>query len=360
MHVLALALYVGETVRRSRGMAGEWDPDTEMHRVQKVMAISYYNRAAMGTAKGHTIQVASPQVSATGAADQWVTDLVQDGHTCLVVEPRRDRRKAVVYTAAPLKRVEHPLVRWVGEVEEVRVERAEQIHEKAVLQTLKSQMDRCAGAEEVEDIKEEIWLVMELVATSKGREQPRWIVPPGTEKKHRKEALARARRLVEEERKQCLEVEEDPEGERRSKWRGLGRERGGQMRFIVGNGLMGEQEGGEESQARKEEGREPGQEANGRVEREEDGEGVEEGEGAAEDGWQENAAGDRVGERDSGGGGGRAGKGTAESEEEKRTSRSHQRSSNRRRTRIGGQRGSGRGESGTERNKWAGRSREQC
>ena len=27
--VLAMALYVGETVRGSRGMAGEWDPDTE-------------------------------------------------------------------------------------------------------------------------------------------------------------------------------------------------------------------------------------------------------------------------------------------------------------------------------------------
>ena len=31
--VLALALYVGGTMRRSRGIAGEWDPDTEMHRV---------------------------------------------------------------------------------------------------------------------------------------------------------------------------------------------------------------------------------------------------------------------------------------------------------------------------------------
>ena len=31
--VLSLALYVGETVRRSRGMVAKWDPDTEMHRV---------------------------------------------------------------------------------------------------------------------------------------------------------------------------------------------------------------------------------------------------------------------------------------------------------------------------------------
>ena len=67
--VLAVALYVGETVHRSRGMAGEWDPDTEMHRVRKVMAMVVYDRA-MGRTKGHTVQVVSPQASATGAADQ--------------------------------------------------------------------------------------------------------------------------------------------------------------------------------------------------------------------------------------------------------------------------------------------------
>ena len=59
--VLALALYVRETVRRSRGMAGEWDPDTEMRRVRKVMAMVDYNGAAMGRAKGHTVPVVSPQ-----------------------------------------------------------------------------------------------------------------------------------------------------------------------------------------------------------------------------------------------------------------------------------------------------------
>ena len=305
--VLALALYVGETVHRSRGMAGEWDPDTEMHRVRKVMAMVDYDGAAMGRAKGHTIPVVSPRASATGAADQGVTDLVQDGHAWWVAEPRGDRRQAVVYTAAPLKRVEHPVMRWVGEVKEVRVERAEEIHERAVLRVLESQMDRCVEAQEVEDIKERIRLAMEWVASSKGREQPRWIVPPGMEEEHRKEALARARRLVERERKQCLEAEEDPEGEGPSKCRGLRRGRGGQMRFIVGDGDVGEQDGGEENQAREEEGREPGQEANGRVEREEDAEGVEEG--AAQEGRQENAAGDRVEERDRGGGIGEEGKG---------------------------------------------------
>ena len=103
-----------------------------MRRVRKVMAMVDYDGAAVGRAKGHTIQVVSPQASATGAADQGVTDLVQDGHTWWVVEPRGDKRQAVVYTAAPLKRVEHPLMRWVGEVEEVRVERAEEIHERAL------------------------------------------------------------------------------------------------------------------------------------------------------------------------------------------------------------------------------------
>ena len=74
--VLALALYVGDTVRRSRGMAGEWDPDTEMHRVRKVMAMVDYDGAAVGRAKGHTIQIVSPQASATGAADEGVTEPV--------------------------------------------------------------------------------------------------------------------------------------------------------------------------------------------------------------------------------------------------------------------------------------------
>ena len=44
-------------------------------------------------------------------------DLVQDGQTWWVVEPRKDRHKAVVYTPAPFEQVEHPLMRRVGEVE---------------------------------------------------------------------------------------------------------------------------------------------------------------------------------------------------------------------------------------------------
>ena len=171
--VLALALYVLVTVRRSRGMAPEWDPDAEMHQMQKVMAMVDYDGAAVRRAKGHTIQVVSPQASGTGAADQGVTDLVQDRHTWWVVEPRGNRRQAVVYTAAPLKRVEHLLMRSVREVKEVRVEGAEEVHEKAVLLALESQMDRCAEAEEVEDIREQIRLALEWVANSKGGEQPR-------------------------------------------------------------------------------------------------------------------------------------------------------------------------------------------
>ena len=221
-----MALYVGETVRRSRGMA-----------------MVDYDEAAGRRAKGHTIQVVSPQASATGAKVQGVTDLVQDGHTWWVVEPRGDRRQTVVYTAAPLKRVEHPLMRWVGEVEEVRVERTEEVREMAVLRALESQMDRCAEAEEAEDIREQIRLALEWVASSRGGEQLRWIVAPGTEDGHRKEALERARRLTEGARKQGLEAEDDQGGERPSKWRGMRRGRGGQMRFIVGDG-DGEEERG--------------------------------------------------------------------------------------------------------------------
>ena len=81
-----LTLYVAETVRRSRGMAGVWDSDTEMHRVRKVIAMADYDGALRRT-KGHTVQVKSPQGSATAAADQGVTNLVQDGHTWRVVEP---------------------------------------------------------------------------------------------------------------------------------------------------------------------------------------------------------------------------------------------------------------------------------
>ena len=90
--VLALALYIGETVRRSRGMVGESNPATEMHRMRKVMAMIDYDGAAVRSTKGHTIQVVSPQASATGVAHQGVTDLVQDGHTWWVVEPRGCRR----------------------------------------------------------------------------------------------------------------------------------------------------------------------------------------------------------------------------------------------------------------------------
>ena len=92
-------------------------------------------------------------------------------------------------------------MRWVGEVEELRVERTEEVREMAVLRALESQMDRCAEAEEAEDIREQIRLALEWVASSRGGEQPRWIVAPGTEDGHRKEALKRARKLTEEARK---------------------------------------------------------------------------------------------------------------------------------------------------------------
>ena len=191
--VLAMVLYVWETVCRRREMAGEWDPDTEMHRVRWVMAMVDYD-GAMGRTKGHTVKVVSPQASATGAADQGITDLVQDGHTWWVVEPRGDGRTAVVYTTAPLKIVKHPLMRWVGEAGEVRVERVEIIHERAILGVLETQTGRCAEAEEAEDIKEQIRLALEWVNSSRERDQPRWIVHPNAEEGNRREVLARARR----------------------------------------------------------------------------------------------------------------------------------------------------------------------
>ena len=52
-------------------------------------------------------------------------------------------------------------------------------------------MDRCAEAGEVEDIREQVRLALDWVASSRGGEQPRWIVTPGTEEDHRKEALER-------------------------------------------------------------------------------------------------------------------------------------------------------------------------
>ena len=169
-------------------------------------------------------------------------------------------------------------MRWVGQVEEVRVGRTEEVREKAVLRALELQMDRCAEAEEVEDIREEIRLALEWVANNRGGEQPRWIVTPGTEEEHRKEALERARRLSEGARKQCLEVKDDQEGERPSRWRGMRRGRGGQTRFIVGDGESGgERDEREQDRAREEEGRELGQAASGRGEREEGEDGVEEG-----------------------------------------------------------------------------------
>ena len=122
---------------------------------------------------------------------------------------------------------------------------------------------------------------------------------PGTEEEHRKEALERAGRLTVGAWKQCLEVEDGPEGERPSRWRGMRRGRGGQTRFMVGDGDSGgERDEREQDQAREEEGREPGQAASGREEREEGEDGVEEGE--AKRGGQGNAAGDRVEERNGG------------------------------------------------------------
>ena len=278
----------------------------------------------------------------------------------MVVDPKGDRRQAVVYTAAPLKRVEHPLMRWVGEVEEVRVERTEEVREMAVLRALESQMDRCAEAEEAEDIREQIRLALEWVASSRGGEEPRWIVAPGTEDGHRKEALERARRLTEGARKQGLEVEDDQGGGRPGRWRGMRSGRGRQMRFIVGDG-DGEEERDEreQDQARGVDGRELGLAACGREEgerrekkgwkrekRREEGRRV-----LLETGWRRGAVG-RGQEREV--------RGKAASGEERRTSRICKQSGSKRGKGKGGQEGNGRGESGTGRSSGAVKSRGRC
>ena len=143
-------------------------------------------------------------------------------------------------------------MRWVGEAEEVRVERAEEIQDRAILRVFELQIGSCAEHEQAGDIKEQIRLGPEWVNSSRERDQLRWIVPPGAVEGTRREALAKARRLPEGVRKLCPEVEEDPEGARQSKWRGLRRGRGGQMRFIVGDSDVGEQESGEEGPAHEE------------------------------------------------------------------------------------------------------------
>ena len=151
-------------------------------------------------------------------------------------------------------------------------------------------MGRCAEAGEAEDIKEQFRLALEWVDSSMDGNQPRWIVPPGAEEGTRREALARATKLVEELRKQGLEVEEHPEGGNQSRWTGLRRGRGGQMSLIVRDGDEGEQGGGDERPAQEEEGREPGREADVQVEQEGEREGVGEGEGAAVDRGRESVA----------------------------------------------------------------------
>ena len=64
------------------------------------------------------------------------------------METKGERREAVVYTAAPLKRAEHPLMRWVGEAEVVRVDGEEQVSMEAVLRALEKKVGRTAGEEE--------------------------------------------------------------------------------------------------------------------------------------------------------------------------------------------------------------------
>ena len=68
--VLQLALYVQVAVQRSKDSTGSFDQDTEMQRVSRVMAMGK-NGATPFTnlqVNRHTIQVVSPQASATGGS----------------------------------------------------------------------------------------------------------------------------------------------------------------------------------------------------------------------------------------------------------------------------------------------------
>ena len=65
-----------------------------------------------------------------------------------------------MYTAAPLKRVVHPPMRWVGEAEEVRVETDEEVRSESVGATDGEKR----GGGEGEDIKEQIRMALQWVA----------------------------------------------------------------------------------------------------------------------------------------------------------------------------------------------------
>ena len=259
--LLALALYVGQTVRRSRGSAGDWDSDTEMHRVRRVMPMVGY-----GEGRGDTLYNWCPrrQVPQERRTKESPTGFKMDSHGV---------------HCGPVEEGGTPAheMGWGGGGG--TVERAKKVRTRAILRALESQIGRSAEGEEAEDIKEQIRLALQWVDGCKEGDQPRRIVPPGTEEGARQEALVRASKIVEDARKQGREVEENPERGRQGRWRRPGRERGGQMTFIVGDGVEEEQRDGMEGQAQEEKGREPRPEADAQVGQERGGAGKEWGRG---------------------------------------------------------------------------------
>ena len=103
----------------------------------------------------------------------------------------------------------------------------------AILRVLEPQVSRTMLDEEADHIKEAIRKALQWVACGKEEDQPKWIVPPSTEEETTKEALAGARRFVEEAKQTVSEVEEAHEGQRHGEWRGLRRGRSRQMQFLV-------------------------------------------------------------------------------------------------------------------------------
>ena len=141
-------------------------------------------------------------------------------------------------------------------------------------------MGRSAEDGGAEDINKQIRMDFEWVAGCKEGDQPSRLVPPGREEGRRQEALARARKIMKDAKKKGPEMEEEPEGGRQGRWRGLRREREGQMQFVVEDGDEGGAQQGGGWEPRPEGDSQVGQVGQG------NGETVGEGERAALDGGQ--------------------------------------------------------------------------
>ena len=116
----------------------------------------------------------------------------------------------------------------------MQVETEEGVRTGTILRAWESQMGRSAGKGEAGDIKEQIRMALEWVAGCNKGDQPRCIVPPGTEEETREEALAWPKRIMEDAKKKGPEMEEEPEGGRQGRRRGLRRVRKSHYHVFLG------------------------------------------------------------------------------------------------------------------------------